>query len=84
MRRLAEVGFEARYVGQGGVDQTLGLDNVESRSRTGFKLKLGQIQCFTAGSQVMAGDRQTLLIIAYVDVSRGNRGNQRQALNVDA
>ncbi len=56
--------------------------NVQTRCCTGFQLKLGQFQRFTTRWQVLAGDRNALLIVTCVDIGRNNAGEEGQAGNI--
>ena len=68
MGRNAEALFIARNFRKRRVHQTFGLHNIQTRGCTGFQLKLRQFQRFAARGQILAGERQTLLIIARVDI----------------
>ncbi len=80
----AELGFEARNAGQRRIDQTFGLNDVEARGRTGFELKLGEVQRLAAGLQVVLRDLDQFLIVAGRDIGIGDVRQKRQARRVDA
>ncbi len=76
VNRLAEGDLKGRNFGERRVDKTFRLDDVEARSSASFELQACQFQCFATRGQVLAGDRDALLIIARVDIGRNDAGQE--------
>jgi hypothetical protein len=67
-----ELGLETRNFSQGGIHQAFRLNDIQTGGGTRFQLKLRKVQRFAPRAQVLAGDRDPLLIITNVDIGCRN------------